>query len=58
MVNAGISGGPLGKGPVALVLGYTCPRKALPSGYSEEGLGISRLGSQFGNVLFFEAGLC
>ena len=50
--------GLLGEGPTVLVVRYTCPRKAVPVEWKGAGLGVSRLGSSVGTVLFPKVGLC
>ena len=54
VVCAGISAGLLGKGPTALVLRHTCPRKALPAEYRVAVLCVAVYAASVGAVLFTE----
>ena len=46
------------EGPAVLVLRHTCLRKAVPPECRGVGVGISKLGSSIGVVLFNEVGIC
>ena len=58
MVCVEASAGLLGKGPIALVLRYTCLRKAIPTEHQGSGPGVGRLGSLCGHCAVYQRFLC
>ena len=53
LVHAGVSAGLLGEGATALVLRYTCPRRAVSAECRVVELGVSNLGIQCWNCAVY-----